>query len=407
MNEGLFSAYSALPQWKELLARVKARNCVAVGGLSEGERPFFAAAVAHRTGRPVVLISPTELTAQKQAQDITRLTGESAAMLPTRDVQFSRAAASQESTWQRLGVLEEAAAGRLRILCLSAEGALDRCCPVERFRGASLSLNESQTISPTRLVDRLVQNGYERVPMVEGKGQCAIRGDILDVFPPNETDAIRIEFFGDEVDTIRRFDCISQRSIARVKEVRLGPATECIPDHASAAADRLEAAYRAVASDATLIRPSSEAGIPTELSATDSFLAALDQLDEENDAVKEMAATAILDADAKAKGKPTHAPRPVDTLSAEQEREAQLKRHLDDVQRVRDGHPIRTAPMWMNVLCPDACFATDYLTDPIVLVDQPDQLQIRVKTKRDAFLEEWQEAARRAGIWGTGTGESN
>ncbi|HNX61465.1 MAG TPA: transcription-repair coupling factor [Candidatus Limiplasma sp.] len=395
MNEGLFSAYSALPQWKELLARVKARSCVAVGGLSEGERPFFAAAVAHRTGRPVVLISPTELTAQKQAQDITRLTGESAAMLPTRDVQFSRAAASQESTWQRLGVLEEAAAGRLRILCLSAEGALDRCCPVERFRSASLSLNESQTISPTRLVDRLVQNGYERVPMVEGKGQCAIRGDILDVFPPNETDAIRIEFFGDEVDTIRRFDCISQRSIARVKEVRLGPATECIPDHASAAADRLEAAYRAVASVAVLISPSSEAGIPTELSATDSFLAALDQLDEENEAVKEMAATAILDADAKAKGKPTHAPRPVDTLSAEQEREAQLKRHLDDVQRVRDGHPIRTAPMWMNVLCPDACFATDYLTDPIVLVDQPDQLQIRVKTKRDAFLEEWQEAARR------------
>ena len=64
-------------------------------------------------------------------------------------------------------------------------------------------------------MEALIRSGYERVPMVEGRGQCAMRGAIVDVFPANAADALRIEFFDDEIDSLRRFDCISQRSIAR------------------------------------------------------------------------------------------------------------------------------------------------------------------------------------------------
>ena len=136
MNEGLFSAYSALPAWKELTEQLQSQQCLSVTGMAEGEKPFFAAALAYRTGRPVLLLSPTELIAQKQAQDINRIIGTGAAMLPARDIQFSRAAASQESTWQRLHVLSDAAGGRLRVLCASAEGVLDRCCPAKRWSRA-------------------------------------------------------------------------------------------------------------------------------------------------------------------------------------------------------------------------------------------------------------------------------
>jgi hypothetical protein len=52
MNEGLFTAYAALSEWKELLEKLKTESCVALGGMTEGEKPFFAAALAHRTGRP-------------------------------------------------------------------------------------------------------------------------------------------------------------------------------------------------------------------------------------------------------------------------------------------------------------------------------------------------------------------
>ncbi len=393
MNEGLFSAYSALPQWKELLSGLNRQNCIALSGMAEGERPFFAAALAHRTGRPVLLLSPTELTAQKHTQDINRLIGGGAAMLPTRDVQFSRAASSQESTWQRLGVLSQAISGQAKVLCLSAEGALDRCCAPDRFRAAAIRLSESDILSPVQLMDRLVRNGYERVPMVEGKGQCAMRGDILDVFPPNETAALRIEFFGDEVDTIRRFDCISQRSIERIKSVILAPATECLPADADSAAGRLQAALR---DGKTAVGTGSDAsGDDTPVFATDAFLSALDAMDEEAaSAGKELAAAALLDA---AKHDGVHRTTQTDAQDARarQEREALQKRHFDDVQRVREGHPIRTAPMWMNVLCEHTCTVADYLQHPIILVDQPDQLQVRVKAKRDAFHEEWEEAERR------------
>jgi transcription-repair coupling factor (superfamily II helicase) len=387
MNEGLLNAYSALPQWKELLTKISGRTCVAVGGMAEGEKPFFAAALARASGRPVLLVSPTELTAQKQAQDVNRLFG-GAAVLPARDVQFSRAAASQESTWQRLSVLEEAAEGRLNVLCVSAEAALDRCAPVARFRAAAVRLAEGDALSPVALIDTLVRNGYERVPMVEGKGQCAMRGDILDVFPPSEADALRVEFFGDEVDTIRRFDCISQRSIIRIRNARLSPATECLPEDAQAAAARLEAALTAGPSNRT--QPQDEAARASGLSSVDAFLAKVDAMDAETaEAQKEAAATALIDEAAKS-GR-----APVKSAGSNQELEAQRRHHLEDVERVREGHLIRTAPMWMNVLCADARTVADYLGSPIILADQPDQFPVRVKAKRDAYEEERREAERR------------
>ena len=68
---------------------------------------------------------------------------------------------------------------------------------------------------------------------------------------------------------------------------------------------------------------------------------------------------------------------------------------MDDAEHLRAGRPIRTAPMWLNVLCTDTATVDAYLDHPIVLVDQPDQVQSRVKAKHNAFLTEWQEAALR------------
>ena len=68
MNEGLFTAYYDLPQWKKLTDNLTEGQCTSLSEIPEGERPFFAAALAHKTGRPVLLVSANELTAQKHAQ---------------------------------------------------------------------------------------------------------------------------------------------------------------------------------------------------------------------------------------------------------------------------------------------------------------------------------------------------
>ena len=272
---------------------------------------------------------------------------------------------------------------------------LDRCPPAHRFKAATITLSEGSPCNPHELVERLIRMGYERVPMVEGKGQCAMRGAILDVFPPNESEALRIEFFGDDVDSIRRFDCISQRSIHRVKDVRLMPSTECLPDNAQDAAARLLAALQdsqaTQTSQALPQQPKDSQGLET----IDQFLAEIDAIDFQDEAARhEIAATQLLAAAAKnSRNVPTLASS--STHAADEARQALHKRHLEDVDRVRQGHLIRTAPMWINVLCADTCMVVDYLPNAIILVDQPDQLPGRVKAKREAFLEEWQGAQRR------------
>ena len=378
MNEGLFTAYQGMQQWEQLLQRLQPGDCTAVCEIPEGERPFLAAALRWQTGRPVVLVTAGELNAQRHAQDIERLTGLSCAVLPPRDIQFSRAAMSRESTWQRLSVLDAMAAGKVQVLCLSVEALLDRCAPVKRFRQAVLSLAEGERHPPEQLMQTLIASGYERVAMVEGQGQCAMRGSILDVFPANAPDALRIEFFDDEIDSLRRFDCISQRSIARVKSARIAPATECLIDDPAAAAKRLKAALSAgvghmMQPDDTV--PLSDKQAPDGLGSLDSFLSGLDALEMTEDTLKT--------------GDAAPARQQVSEM------ELGWKRHLDDVDRVAAGQTIRTAPMWMNVLLTDTTLATDYLTQPIVLLDRPDQFAGRLKAAEDSFVEDFDDACLR------------
>ena len=217
-------------------------------------------------------------------------------------------------------------------------------------------------------MDKLLQLGYEREAMVEGCGQCAMRGSIVDVFPPTELDAIRIEFFDDEIDSIRSFDPISQRSIERAKDILITPASECILHDYEAAATRYETAIREHADVERIQQPQ-----PDGMNSLDDFFQTIDS----EEAAVELQAAAILD----------EAEKP--------EAPSRVKRHLDDAAHIRAGHPIRTAPMWLNVLCTDTATADTYLDRPIILVDQPDQVQSRARAKHNAFLTEWQEAALR------------
>ena len=375
MNEGILTAYQGLPQWERLLCRLEKGDCTALGEIPEGERPFLAAALARETGRPVVLLAPGELNAQRHAQDIRRLTGWEVGEMPAREIQFSRAAMSRESSWQRLQTLSRLSEGKVRVLCLTVEALLDRCPDPDRFRRNMITLKEGDTLRREGLLSALLAGGYERVAMVEGRGQCALRGEILDVFPSNLENALRIEFFDTEIDTIRRFDCISQRSIGREKRVCIAPATEVLPEDGNRAADRLEAALREETT------PLGQSLSREELPGTseEAFLTELDLLEQTQDLEK-----AGMD---KARGE-----KPAKPLSP---REEKLALHLEDGDRLRAGQTIRTAPMWIHVLCEKTAFVTDYLDNPILLLDRPDQYPARVKTAGETFAQAFDEALSR------------
>ena len=429
MNEGLFSAYSAMPQWQELLTLTQQPGCSAVYELAEGERPFLAAALSHRTGRPVVLVCPTELIAQRCAQDIQRLTGQGCVCLPPRDLQFSRAASSRESTWQRLHALYRLAHGSARILCISLDSLIHRCVPKSVFLAAEINLAEGECHPPEQLINRLLAAGYQRVPMVEGQGQCAMRGSILDVFPSNTQDALRIEFFDDEIDSIRRFDCISQRSIARVKNACIAPATECLVTDPEDAAQRLRAAIEAgighsLTDDPALFmdRPDRySAPVLTdsgeELPSLDEFLLSLgpgpaDGGYEDNRLIPGSPADGKYESSSSFPGGPADGGYEDDSsfpghlgldpddpdgamVMAAAINSLSYRRHLDDVDRIAAGQTIRTAPMWLNVLCQETVTAMDYTDEPIVLLDRPEQYLSRMRVLHAEFSDAYESARQR------------
>ena len=125
-------------------------------------------------------------------------------------------------------------------MVLSPGFALPRAIIASANRRGSFTTSASSKPSfPFAALAMAITPADISVPMVEGRGQCAMRGAIVDVFPANAADALRIEFFDDEIDSLRRFDCISQRSIARVKGARIAPATECLVSDAEAAAEKV------------------------------------------------------------------------------------------------------------------------------------------------------------------------
>lgn len=117
------------------------------------------------------------------------------------------------------------------VLVTTIDGLMDRISVKETVQEEALRLFEGMVISTEKLAAVLVRLGYERVPQVEYAGQFALRGGIVDIYPMTMDDPCRVEFFDDEVDTIRRFEPESQRSVERLESVVLYPADE----HANAA----------------------------------------------------------------------------------------------------------------------------------------------------------------------------
>ena len=138
-------------------------------------------------------------------------------MTPHLDVASSRSRA-----------LAALALGQARIVVASAVALLPRLSPPDRLLRASVDLRLGGTCSPTELADRLVDAGFTRADPVEAHGEFCGRGGVVDVFPAGETFPIRAEFVGDDVESLRRFDPATQRSVATLDHVAVRPLTDLL-----------------------------------------------------------------------------------------------------------------------------------------------------------------------------------
>lgn len=126
------------------------------------------------------------------------------------------------TVFERLVCLKRLVESRKAVILVSSKGALEqKTIPRDRFRDLSLGLKRGQEYSMDKLQRKLVQLGYRREQMVASRGEFAVRGDILDVFPSTEEVPLRCEFFGDELESIRSFDLYTQRSVADLKSLKI------------------------------------------------------------------------------------------------------------------------------------------------------------------------------------------
>ena len=218
--------------------------------------PLVAALLAERA-RPLLVVTPRSADARAMADALSALLGEGrVAVFPAWGTLPSERLSPQPATvGRRLAVVDrlahpDAHDEPLLAVVAPVRAALQPMDPrVAQRRPLELTVGPSVL---DRVVEQLVALGYERLPHVEARGQFAVRGGIVDVFPAAAELAVRIEWFGDEIDGLRAFGVGDQRSLGPVDRVRIDPARELVTDEELAALARAAVADAPAHADALI-----------------------------------------------------------------------------------------------------------------------------------------------------------
>ncbi len=209
-------------------------------------KAFLIHSLLEDTGRRAAVLVPDEGTAAKLAEDLNSL-GSPAAVVPARDLLYrSDQTRSREYEQQRVGALSAWVLGSVKVLLLPAESVLQKTVPAKTLAERMIALRTGEDIRMDQLLRALVAAGYKRADEVEGPGQFAVRGGIVDFFPPERERPLRMELWGDTIDSISEFETDSQRRTDMVEDILLTPSAELIADDPEALAVRLEAIARKV-----------------------------------------------------------------------------------------------------------------------------------------------------------------
>ncbi len=219
----------------------RASGPVRAGGLRGSSRALVLARMIREAPRPCVVLTPTLSEARRFAREVEFFLGSRGgpAQAHPRDARVVVFPAWETLPFEGLPPLPDVSARRIAALARARTGgpfvlvapvtaALQRTLPPEALEGAARWIRKGDPVDRDALVAALVDAGYQRVGQVQERGEVSVRGGIVDVFPPHYPGPVRIELFGDEVESIRRFDPGTQRSVGRMDAVEILPAREAV-----------------------------------------------------------------------------------------------------------------------------------------------------------------------------------
>ncbi len=230
-----------------LLQKLDAGECpIALSGLSAVHKAHIISAVRMITKKPVVCIYADEFDARRALSDISAMCGEEPKVLPAAELVLHDVDTSTTSVeHERMATLRAMYEKTAGVTLASAFALLQRTPPCDNISGKTLSVRMGDELPQEDFIKALLNVGYARTEQVENEGQFAVRGGIVDAFSPGEENPVRIEFFGDEVDSMGIFEAETQRRIENCAHAKFLPATNLEADKLSTLSELLEEKLKA------------------------------------------------------------------------------------------------------------------------------------------------------------------
>ena len=228
--EHLLKLLSTIPEYRTLRTALEQNQSAAVTGIGQINRSHIIAGLRRDSGRPLVLVCQDDMAAKRLQEELKCFLGETVPFLPSRELTlYDTAVVSRSWEQKRLRKLYDLATGQTPVQILAWDALSQRTMPKETLLRAAFRLETGREYVLEELLAQLTGAGYSRCGMVEGPGQFAVRGGILDVFSPAADRPFRAEFFGDELDTMGYFDPDTQRRTENVDSVLILPVGETQP----------------------------------------------------------------------------------------------------------------------------------------------------------------------------------
>ncbi|MBU3804952.1 MAG: transcription-repair coupling factor, partial [Candidatus Cellulosilyticum pullistercoris] len=229
-HKGLVEPLLELSGMTEMLEVIKVGKNAKVINMVDACKAHFSYSVGYYENAPIVVVTYDELSTKQIAEDMEALKGKDKVLIyPARDILFYNADVhSMDITAARLRVIDALIKEEDVVIILPVEALLNPLSPKETWSSYVREIKVGETLNISQFEARMVQMGYERVGRVEGMGQFAIRGGIIDFYGATQDEPYRIELWDDEIDSIRSFNVQTQRSINKVECVSIMPNQEII-----------------------------------------------------------------------------------------------------------------------------------------------------------------------------------
>ena len=243
--QGLLALLAQRPEFRRLLEELrKGEGLPALTGVTEAARPYVIAALAKALKQPFLVVVDDEAQANEMVESLKVFVEQpnDVLCLPDRDALpyerlISDALTMQKRMQAMIALVEQE---RDVIAVCSARALTQPVMPPQELSAALYTLQVGHEVDLTLMLEHLFKLGYEPVAEVEEPGQFSHRGGIVDLFPPTLPRPVRVEFFGDEIESLRTFDQETQRSLNPIATCVIGPAREALPIRGPEAVKELE-----------------------------------------------------------------------------------------------------------------------------------------------------------------------